>query len=134
MKCVVCGEDVPQGHELFCDSCRQLDRDPADIGSAPPATHTPGPWRANLGSVSNDPEIFGEDDSLIAIVAYSKRGMEREIANARLIAAAPELLTELYWLANNLDKAVNGGDRSASCMCFLRNHARALIAKATGVG
>ena len=64
-------------------------------------SHTPGPW-FNTGPISNHTEprhcrIFAEHESggpikkSIAVAYYGESDTER-IANARLIAAAPELL------------------------------------------
>ena len=67
-------------------------------------THTPGPWHVN----DNEPEDIRieDDDELIvaatwAFVAPGRDG--QEIANARLIAAAPELLAALKGLTRALD-------------------------------
>jgi hypothetical protein len=67
-------------------------------------------------------------------VSYTQKGTER-IANAHLIAAAPELLNILqrivgnihYWYATHPD----GEQCPAACLLDLE-HARAAIAKATG--
>lgn len=58
--------------------------------------HTKGPWNiqrnvTNYRSGRKSLEIRGASDELIA----SFPGCERDSANARLIAAAPELLSEL---------------------------------------
>jgi len=64
------------------------------------ATHTPGPWdhndtlltTNNLIEIFNDRDLMGEEP--IADV-YSYENADKAKANARLIAAAPELLEAL---------------------------------------
>ncbi len=53
--------------------------------------HTPAPWRVNFKKFS---EIKAENGALIA-TANNLNGLENLQANARLIAAAPELLKAL---------------------------------------
>ena len=50
-------------------------------------THTPGPWRVNGASVWSDAGYVAE--------LSSPRGPDERDANARLVAAAPELLAAL---------------------------------------
>lgn len=80
------------------------------------AQHTPGPWFYKGGSYV--------EDSKGGLVCRSdfKSGRSGENAgNARLIAAAPELLEALQFIYN---------DPYTTCKCAER--ARAAIAKATG--
>ncbi len=62
------------------------------------ASHTPGPWRAvkNAGTCYILPP-FGNDDACITSVYVKGNGQNasKNLANARLIAAAPELLVAL---------------------------------------
>ncbi len=54
--------------------------------------HTPGPWRLSRERGVTAETIHAENDSLLACV-YLNSGAERAgFANARLIAAAPDLL------------------------------------------
>ena len=81
-------------------------------------THTPGPWRL----MNSDKEVYGafEDDGRgwrVADLAWSTTNWR---ANARLIAAAPELLAALEEMMYYDD----GGHRG--------DKARAAIAKAKG--
>jgi hypothetical protein len=65
-------------------------------------THTPGPWRAGgMGMVVD----LNQDG--IALTSVSKPSMECE-ANARLIAAAPELLKALKAMVWTFEKLGNG--------------------------
>lgn len=87
------------------------------------ATHTPGPWKARQfgGIISIDaPEFLG-----VAFVNPIGGGeiipCQRDRLNARLIAAAPELLWELTSLVEQID-----GTRPLNIIA-----ARALIARLT---
>ncbi len=64
--------------------------------------HTPGPW--THGPESRD--ICGPDDESVASAA-TWRPESEEVANARLIAAAPELLAALETLLTAVDDAVD---------------------------
>jgi hypothetical protein len=83
--------------------------------------HTPGPWtaKANLDVVDSNGER-------VARLASTRGKYEYEEINARLIAAAPELLDALQELVNGPEC---GGDHGA-----MYRNARAAIAKATGGG
>lgn len=79
--------------------------------------HTPGPWS------EHDGQIYAENDPkgrTFALIPYYDREPEQD-ANARLIAAAPELLAALRWVI---------GDDSSDEPCIVA--ARAAIAKAEG--
>lgn len=89
--------------------------------------HTPGPWEIKLWPTSIDGEAFKIHSTGILLattrsfIAGSSQGETIE-ANARLIAAAPELLAELKkWLEWAKDEGVQGIEST-----------KALIAKAEG--
>jgi hypothetical protein len=86
------------------------------------AQHTPGPWNFSPGSDSHQQaQVWREDGKTIAIT-YDDEGS----ANARLIAAAPELLAALHQACNlTLDE-----ESDTAHAAFLRV-ARAAIRKAT---
>ena len=101
--------------------------------------HTPGPWRINnTGSIGNliegysGKKLFDGDDGYRTIAIYQScesTGLRNEElwnakANARLIAAAPELLEALKLIAN--------AENSALDLAYCKGIARAAIAKATG--
>jgi hypothetical protein len=80
-------------------------------------THTPGPWRTHAwGDLPNSPdvnyEILSGDDTALASIDLAfdddtgdpKVEADEMAANARLIAAAPELLAVLTWCADRWDK------------------------------
>ena len=82
--------------------------------------HTPGPWKASaLGRTVTD----GAEQVVCRPSAYANNA-ERQVANARLIAAAPELLDALQEIV----EAQKGGYLGCSHI----DAASAAIAKATG--
>ena len=98
--------------------------------------HTKGPWRA----IPDYPEYGFESRSLGNFliesandpVAYSSDCVDEEVeaANARLIAAAPELLEAVEECAGLAMQYGDGGPRS-EVFTVLYNRLRAAIAKAT---
>jgi hypothetical protein len=83
-------------------------------------THTPGPWD-NYGPIVH---IGGQHIAHVVLNetnADGNRGSDEERANARLIAAAPELLEACEAVAN---------DPYTTCACAEK--VRAAIAKAKG--
>ena len=100
--------------------------------------HTPGPWSCD---VANQPIIVnGPDDSgnIVALVydkdcapfmgdANHQYHVEVAAANARLIAAAPDLLAALDYMVAAQGKPFDHADRRASMTA-----ARAALAKAKG--
>jgi hypothetical protein len=99
--------------------------------------HTKGPWRASGGSLTV-PKCHvmsgnGKDSYALAHV-FGESDTER-MANARLIAAAPELLEALKGTVAELErmhehylKACRGGCPTLACV----EYAEAAIAKAEG--
>jgi hypothetical protein len=67
--------------------------------------HTPGPWTAKLGYT---PTVWAGETCLCAVSSHADelggRHLSELTANARLIAAAPALLTELRDTAAWLDE------------------------------
>lgn len=63
-------------------------------------THTPGPWK--IDTFGNIHQIIADGETVVARVtsqaANQKAETERTTANARLIAAAPEMLEALEGL------------------------------------
>ncbi|MGH9344382.1 MAG: hypothetical protein ACRD19_11555 [Terriglobia bacterium] len=68
------------------------------------AQHTPGPWEVKHLKIGNQPVICAAD----GIVESVDRPKEAQEANARLIAAAPDLLSALIDLRGDRP-AVQGG-------------------------
>ena len=97
--------------------------------------HTPGPWTFDneIGLIRTDTPPYGEwDVAKVNIVRAEAK------ANARLIAAAPDLLEALesawLWMENQADGQSKGGHATFDLLMLReqRDIARAAIAKATG--
>lgn len=72
---------------------------PDQCGTTPTPPHTPGPWR--VFDVFTDLEIVTDSptaDATESLVQF--KGQRNARANARLMAAAPELFECLAWLMN----------------------------------
>jgi hypothetical protein len=113
---------------------RVLDADPRDgglplvrDGVGAMSEHTPGPWR-----LAKEPPKIGLTTTLYGFgpktLGTINTGNDEYFANARLIAAAPDLLQALCWLlADTQHRDHDCGDDSCPVAT-----ARAAIAKATG--
>ena len=91
------------------------------------SAHTPGPWRA----VPNAPGISDtviDSGRMVVADVISRKSTDELRANARLIAAAPDLLEALRALVD-LQEANEASETKA---LDFWDHARAAIAKATG--
>jgi hypothetical protein len=94
------------------------------------AKHTPGPWviGKNIQFPMSGPVVRAADDvqTIVAHVQYDR--------DARLIAAAPELLAALKDILTGLEHAgCSSPHCSGTChYCATRRRARAAIKKATG--
>ena len=101
-------------------------------GGMPPSGHTPGPWtaeRATPNTINIDGDGFSIGEVYDGAEDTDSEGSTAE-ANARLIAAAPELLAALENCIETLDAAkhrANGG-----CEWIAVIEARAAIQKAKG--
>lgn len=95
--------------------------------------HTPAPWRVDDGGT----DCFGIFDSTGQSIAYlgfaegqgSGRGRDVDEANARLVAAAPDMLDALQYLVRRLQQnrdSITWGIQAAMV------DAHAAIAKAEG--
>lgn len=112
--------------------------------------HTPGPWKSSLFNIVTDVtgiikekpkatplkvdkgllEILDDNESTVAFVNLEDISLsEKDLANAILIASAPELLKALQLLTDPLYLA--GLNQSAEHHPFIKK-ARLAIAKATG--
>lgn len=100
------------------------------------AKHTPGPWYVfgNGHCVggpfsSDDPDESGRKTAGIAMCGMRLRSPDESEANARLIAAAPDLLTTLEHIAGVSKRHTDG---SARFDAELLKDIRKAIAKAKG--
>ena len=98
--------------------------------------HTPGPWEVSWDKYGKESEIHGKselNDGPICIIPHddvTESGAEEQLANALLIAAAPEMLEALEALRDNV----------GTCICYDESArefnawemAKAAIAKAKG--
>ena len=104
--------------------------------------HTPGPWKSTTYCGYCD--VMSETNGICRIVAetfgpsINSNGYphpETQIANGRLIAAAPELLDALRWVVECADPTMERGDEEYFDYADLYHaidRARAAIQKATG--
>ncbi len=100
--------------------------------------HTPGPWVA-VGAMVENTHDYNPDICSCDLRAFGQDNLWREyeetLANARLIAAAPDLLSLLIQAENLLyasaDKGAEPGSYGRDCFETMQA-ARAAIAKATG--
>jgi hypothetical protein len=65
------------------------------------APHTPGPWRLEAHRAEGSYGLYDEEGYIFAEVQLF--GGERDDANTRLVAAAPELLEALKVLIKDID-------------------------------
>ena len=107
--------------------------------------HTPGPWEASFTDCLGGPasycrirpvsgEMFGQFTSLEIATMHLMDEAEQQ-ANARLIAAAPDLLVALEQLVSDYERGIHvefGGSPWLKEKLEELDYARAAIAKATG--
>jgi hypothetical protein len=95
--------------------------------------HTPGPWFATPGNYAvYVKDAYGDQGDLVCALYGAGATSYECAANARLIAAAPELLEACrLFVAYDTDES---GDDVALMLAYARARAeiRAAIAKATG--
>ena len=99
--------------------------------------HTPGPW--HIGSGNGEGSIFADSGrtrleiggtTLYPICQVNRKWEDEEDeANARLIAAAPNMLKALKCCIRELSV-----QHAPDCSCIACNTTRAVIASATGRG
>jgi len=107
-----------------------------------PSKHTPGPWEATDLRVKGNyarvvQAISGETVANVADDPTNLEPTEESIANARLIAAAPDLLGSLkaawVWLENERRKhRAHGEENEEAYMGALADDAKAAIYAAEG--
>lgn len=107
------------------------------------AGHTPGPWCAEPADMFGDHNIVlgdnADDARAIAAVVSNLRAPSEVEANARLIAAAPDLLEACQELIGVIDSVDGEADYSkeewaalGSAKLHAEDRIRAAIARATG--
>ncbi len=93
------------------------------------ATFTPGPWMiqdAGPGTIRGLRFRVITDEK---VIAKTSDGLEEARANARLIAAAPELLAQCKLFEKVLTHLINSGDSGAD---LERDKLREVLAKVEG--
>jgi len=95
--------------------------------------HTEGPWKSNYPLITAQGDmaltvavVLSREDNKARIDSAAKT-KDEAMANARLIAAAPDLLSALIAMMNRY------GDKTEHSFCDASIAARAAIAKAEGV-
>lgn len=104
------------------------------------ATHTPGPWHraAYRDSQQLSLTVYADTPNgtweVAKAIGWGGDGEDQAGANARLIAAAPELLEALQSICDGACWSLGSGPRHhiADIPAAKIEHARAMIAKATG--
>lgn len=89
--------------------------------------HTPGPW--HLGKRAAAKAIYGDKGEEVCQMLGHFNADDENLANARLIAAAPELLEALQVIAS---QSLGDDWTAEQAITFVKEHARSAIAKATG--
>jgi len=96
--------------------------------------HTPGPWRATPRTPAPWVDVDRNDGRTLAVVQAGVKEDLPALANARLIAAAPDLLEALYSILN-LEGVAKWGAKDYMPGLDVYYHfqkIRAAIRKATG--
>jgi hypothetical protein len=102
------------------------------------SAHTPAPWAVDGTLHSGDLDVISADGRIAMIDDSRATGWNEPTikANARLIAAAPDLLEAIIALLNVESAALHGARSSVANngldVAYHFNKARAAIAKATG--
>lgn len=86
--------------------------------------HTPGPWNTTGNGL-----VYSVDE-VVADATFGCMDGETTIANARLIASAPDLLAALQYVTDILSSSIAPDDYEPFRKCV--SQARAAISKATG--
>ncbi len=108
---------------------------PLGLAKTETAQHTPGPWKHNVGTA---PECYSwritgnhDHESVCCCNGNVKLPGDRKAANARLIAAAPELLEALKRIMSYAHTGAHASDIDTNEQPEFVN-ARAAISKAEG--
>ena len=96
--------------------------------------HTPGPWSARGRSVTTlnvDPPS-GAESRVVAVTGQTSRHLEQAEADARLIAAAPDLLAALGIIREGSRMVQSDDPEISRWLDRVHERASAAIAKAKG--
>ena len=89
--------------------------------------YTPAPWRVHH---SHGYLVVESDNEEMFVKVTKGIGKEKDLANAQLIAAAPELLESLQWYVENDDVRLEMAGNEFYANGYYK--AKAVIAKALG--
>jgi hypothetical protein len=93
--------------------------------------HTPGPWYVEERNPAEYDITTGEDGDDVALVR-TDHFLDNGKANARLIAAAPELLNQCYATLRQLEQVYIKGDPKTEGLCLSIRGLKGVISKAEG--
>ena len=99
--------------------------------------HTPGPWHVDRDAFERAARLRGGDNMRLILRwdAFARRGSIEAEANARLIAAAPDLLEALQMLSETAGRVAQGApvvdERGLNTLAHSISAALAAINKAT---
>ncbi len=93
------------------------------------ATFTPGPWQIEDCTPGESTGLRFEVGTKDSVIARTTDGWKETHANARLIAAAPELLEQCKLFEKVLTHLINSGDSGAD---LERDKLREVLAKVDG--
>ena len=93
------------------------------------ATFTPGPWQIEDCTPGESTGLRFEVGTKDSVIARTTDGWKEAHANARLIAAAPELLEQCKEFEKCLTFLINSGDSGAD---LERDKLREVLAKVEG--
>ena len=95
--------------------------------------HTPGPWHIGVRTFHAGRDVYGPKGEPVAVADDAITATPEAEANARLIAAAPDLLAALEALTACASMSGPAGTTAYLISNERMQAARAAIAKATGV-
>ena len=96
------------------------------------SNHTAGPWHIGLRQPTSDKFIYGASGEEIADCDRETNFPQDNLANARLVSAAPELLAALQYCLEAANAHESKALHSGKLYEIVQEKARAAIAKATG--
>lgn len=97
--------------------------------------HTPGPWLVRQPHANSLPHIMSQDGIYVMDAPPRNSGARarvRQLADARLIAAAPELFTALVAFEHEISGRFGSDEDMSAELRAVVFYARAAIAKAKG--
>jgi hypothetical protein len=97
-------------------------------------SHTPGPWKQDYFTASNGDKVHGVKSNSMSIAVAWVHGRNEDDAegNARLIAAAPDLLQSLKWALARVEQCAPHQAAEGDAALYEIAAARSAIVKATG--